>query len=240
MNKTWICLGATLLSLNLVGYTLPVPKGKTHEPRPAASSQVSPSRATLVKRVKAGLASLRTAPASYQAGIKEVPDYGINSETWQYDGDSAEGMVYFQFPGKYRIHWGPNQDIYCADGENIQVFNGGVRIRELKLSELPLWMLLHGEIDSTVKIDSLVEESSRVDGQRKPTLVVDLSPLGSGHGSEQIRLYFTTGEQPTLLGWRVPAERRSGWNNPNYIFFWLRDVHGEGLPADIFTAPQGT
>lgn len=99
MNKTWICLGATLLSLNLVGYTLPVPKGKTHEPRPAASSQVSPSRATLVKRVKAGLASLRTAPASYQAGIKEVPDYGINSETWQYDGDSAEGMVYFQFPG---------------------------------------------------------------------------------------------------------------------------------------------
>ena len=231
MNHYYRFLGASLITLSLVGHGLPNPK---------KGPEASPSRATLVKRVKSGLSSLRTGSATFQAGIKQVADYGIHSETWQDDSDSAEGMAYFQFPGKYRIHWGPNQDIYCGDGEQVHVFNGGTRIRQLKLSELPLWMMMHGEIGSTVRIDSVVEESSRVDGQRKPTLVADLSPLGEAHGSQQIRLYFSSGEQPTLLGWRVPAERRSGWNQPNYVFFWLRDLHAEGLPAETFSPPQGT
>lgn len=61
------------------------------------------ARDQMIARAKKGLQSWRDGSKIWTARAKQVPDYGFEADTWNYDGDSWEGTIYLQYPGRYAI-----------------------------------------------------------------------------------------------------------------------------------------
>lgn len=194
------------------------------------------TREELIERAKTAMTNWQKGSQTWMGRVREIPDYASKPTPGTYAGESSEGTVYLQYPGKYRFQWDAGGNA-CSDGEKVVVSNGNTRINELELKQTPFWLLAHGQLGSSAKILAVSEEDVRLAGKKQKVLLVDLQPASDPRAYKSLRLYVSGTGQPALLGFRVPAEPRSGWSNPEYIHYWLRDFHKEKPAENVFAAP---
>jgi hypothetical protein len=182
------------------------------------------TREQLMKKFEANWQRLHNPKLTYTARLTQ--DAG-----WE----KGEGTWYVQFPQRYHFDWDNNSDaIY--DGSLVRIYSGGGNETEqIKLEECPIYMLLKGIPGKTVRVASIVKEANPNGAGQ--VMAVDLQPKGEGHGSGQLRVYFSDDKEGQLLGWREPAVRRSGYG-PDWIYTWVRDLHPETPDAKAFKPPQ--
>ena len=180
-------------------------------------------RELLLKRFEANWKKLHNPNVTYMARVSQEAGW-----------DMGEGNLYLQFPNRYHFDWDNNSDaIY--DGTGVRCYNGAEETSQIKLEECPIYMLMKGVPGKTMRVASIVKEANpQGSGQ---VLTVDLQPIGEGHGSGQLRVYFSDDKEGQFLGWREPTVRRSGYN-PDWIYTWVRDLHPETPGPKAFQTPQ--
>ena len=214
---------STLLAAALVVSTLVAHA----EPAPSARDQ-------LLKRAHTALEAIRKGGKVWTGKVKEVPDYGFQADNFALDGDGDEGTIYLQFPGKYRIRWSENNEAYCYDGQQIHQWASDGERATLALNETAFGALVQGTLDGTNRVGAITQEELRFEGKKQPIIFLDLEPAQNANRSNSVRVYITGSGEARIVGFRIPAERRSGYGNPDYFNFWLRDLHPEMLDNSVF------
>lgn len=198
-----------------------------------AADPAAPTRDALLKRARTALAEVSKGPQIWTAKIRESADYGVQADNFSFDGDGDEGTFYLKFPGKYRIRWNANNEAYCYDGQEIHLWNAGSEGTPIKLSETAFSSLVPGSLDGTVHVAAVSQEELRFEGKKQPIIFLDLENAQDPKRDNTVRIYITGSGTPRIIGFRIPTERRSGYN-PDYMNYWLRDFHPETMDSAVF------
>lgn len=190
-------------------------------------------REELLKRAQAALDEVSKGPQIWTAKIREAPDYGIQADNFSFDEGGDEGTFYLKFPGKYRIRWNANNEAYCYDGQEIHLWNGTSENAPIKLSQTAFSSLVAGSLTGPVHVGAISQQELRFEGKKQPIILLDLESAQDPNRDNTVRIYMTGTGKTRIIGFRVPTERRSGYN-PDYINYWLRDFHPEPLDTNIF------
>lgn len=198
-----------------------------------AADPAAPSRDALLKRARTALAEVSKGPQIWTAKIRESADYGVQADNFSFDGDGDEGTFYLKFPGKYRIRWNANNEAYCYDGQEIHVWNAGSEGTPIKLNETAFGSLVSGALEGSVHVGAISQEELRFEGKKQPIIFLDLENAQDPKRDTTVRVYITGSGTPRIIGFRIPTERRSGYN-PEYMNYWLRDFHPEKMDGAVF------
>lgn len=194
------------------------------------------SRDQLLKRADQALGAIRKSNQVWTAKVRQVEDYGVSFDTISFDGDGDEGTFYLKMPGKYRIKWRDNDDVYCNDGKTINVWDGSAA-SPIPVSDTAFGVLINGTLDGANHVGAISQEEVRFEGKKQPIIFLDLEPAKDANRMNSARIYITGSGEPRVIGIRLPAQRRSGYN-PDAFNMWFRDLHADKSLNDAVFKPH--
>jgi len=194
------------------------------------------AREHLLKRAEQALGTIRKSNQVWMAKVRQVPDYGVSFDTISFDGEGDEGTFYLKLPGKYRIRWRENDDVYCNDGKTIQMWDGD-SASKVAVAETGFGVLVNGTLDGANRVGAISQEEIRFEGKKQPIIFLDLEPAKDANRMNSARIYITGTGEPRVIGIRLPAERRSGYN-PDSFIMWFRDLHPDKTLNDAVFKPH--
>jgi hypothetical protein len=145
------------------------------------------------------------------------------------EDDSAGGRIgnlYLQYPGKYLLDYDSGNDVLC-DGKTVASYSGSKKINDYKFEEDPLWLLVQGEIGSTMGVEMVDQDSLGYYGENLRIVVADLVIIKDRSPDTRVRLYVTGEGKPEILAVGYPA-------NEGFSKLWLRDFRQVTPAKDPF------